>query len=52
MTKKPDTPNILPDELVQKMSDMAREHGYGIDEITIIWRSSVVQKTMRLTYKA
>ena len=52
MTKKPETPNILPDELVQKMSDIAREHGYGIGEVEIIWQSSVVQKTMRLAYKA
>ena len=51
MTKKPETPTILPDELVQKMADMALDHGYGIDDITITWRSSVVQKTMRLTYK-
>lgn len=34
MTKHPDT---MPDEMVRKLADLAREHGYGFEQITLTW---------------
>ena len=34
MTKHPD---IMPDEIVRRLADVAREHGYGIENMTLTW---------------
>lgn len=34
MTRHPD---ILPDDMVVKLSALAREHGYGIENLTLAW---------------
>lgn len=34
MTKHPD---ILPDDMVRKLADLAGGHGYGIESLTLAW---------------
>ena len=34
MTKHPDS---MPDDIVRRLADLAREHGYGIEQITLTW---------------
>ena len=34
MTKHPDS---MPDDIARRLADLAREHGYGIEQITLTW---------------
>lgn len=33
----PKHPTALPDDVARKLSDLAREHGYGIERLTLSW---------------
>jgi hypothetical protein len=50
MTKHPD---ILPDDMARKLADLAREHGYGIEHLTLSWRTCGLGQPMtaRATYE-
>lgn len=30
-------PTAMPDEVARKLADLAREHGYGIEHLTLSW---------------
>ena len=30
-------PNTLPDDVMRKLADLAQEHGYGIETLTLLW---------------
>jgi len=36
MTKHP---TDLPDAVARKLADLAREHGYGVERLTLTWRT-------------
>ena len=36
----PKHPNIMPDEMVRKLATLAGEHGYGIENLCLNWRTS------------
>ena len=35
----PKHPTALPDEVARKLSDLAQEHGYSIDHLTLSWKT-------------
>ena len=50
MTKHP---TALPDEVACKLSDLAREHGYGIERLTLSWMTKDLGQpsTARVSYE-
>ena len=48
----PKHPTTLPDDVARKLSDLAREHGYGIEHLTLSWRTKDLGQplTARVTY--
>ena len=49
MTKHP---TAMPDEVARKLTDMAREHGYGIEHLTLSWVTKDLGQPLiaRVTY--
>ena len=45
-------PTALPDDVARKLSNLAREHGYGIEQLTLSWRTKDLGQppTARATY--
>ena len=45
-------PNALPDVVARKLSDLAREHGYGIENLTLSWLTKDLGQpaTARVSY--
>jgi hypothetical protein len=33
------TPDILPDDMALKIADLAISHGYGVEDLTLAWRT-------------
>jgi hypothetical protein len=50
MTKHP---TALPDEVARKLSDLAQEHGYGIERLTLSWLTKDLGQplTARVSYE-
>ena len=48
----PKHPTALPDDVARKLSDLAREHGYGIEHLTLSWLTKDLGQplTARVTY--
>ena len=48
----PKHPTTLPDDVARKLSDLAREHGYGIEHLTLSWLTKDLGQplTTRVTY--
>ena len=45
-------PNALPDVVARKLSDLAREHGYGVENLTLSWLTKDLGQpaTARVSY--
>lgn len=45
-------PTALPDEAARKLADLAREHGYGIEHLTLSWLTKDLGQpaTARVSY--
>jgi hypothetical protein len=46
-------PDILPDDMARKLADLAREHGYGIERLTLSWVTKDLGNPLvaRVTYE-
>jgi hypothetical protein len=49
----PKHPTALPDDVARKLSDLAREYGYGIEHLTLSWLTKDLGQplTARVTYE-
>jgi len=47
-------PNALPDVVARKLTDLAREHGYGIEDLSLSWLTDDIgpPATARVRYSA
>ena len=46
-------PTTLPDDVARKLADLAREHGYGIERLTLSWATKDLGQpsVARVTYE-
>lgn len=50
----PKHPITLPDTVARKMSDLARQHGYGVEVLTLSWLTEDIGNPVvaRVTYES
>lgn len=40
-TPQPKHPTVLPDVMAQRLADLARAHGYGIEKLRLVWTTTL-----------
>lgn len=40
-TPQPKHPTVLPDVVAQRLADLARAHGYGIEKLRLVWTTTL-----------
>lgn len=51
-TPQPKHPTVLPDVVAQRLADLARAHGYGIEKLRLVWTTTLGGWPVTIDYDA